>query len=113
MCQKLENENENLIAKYEKKINLLTLENNESTLRVKKLINTCISLKDYALNAERNINNSKYGIGSINNSMIIPNTGLNMNSTFQGGKFPNTIFQNLKGNEINKILNEDELNQTY
>ena len=45
--------------------------------------------------------------------MIIPNTGINLNSTFQVGKFPNATFQNLKGNEINKILNEDELNQTY
>ena len=77
LCQKFQNDNENLIAKYEKKINLLTLQNNESTLRVKKLINTCISLKDYALNAERNINNSKLGIGSINNSMLIPKTGIN------------------------------------
>ena len=44
--QKLMKENENMKAKYEKKINLLTLQNNEATLRVKKLINTCIQLKD-------------------------------------------------------------------
>ena len=47
MNQKLIHENENLKSKYEKKINLLTLQNNEATLRVKKLINTCISLKEY------------------------------------------------------------------
>ncbi len=126
--QTLINDNENLKAKYEKKINLLTLQNNEATLRVKKLINTCIALKDYAMGLERNINNNKLGIGqlnsinsmnninnlnlnNINNSMFVPNTGFNINNTFQAGKFTNTTFQN--NPEIDKILNEDELNQTY
>ena len=114
--QKLQNENENLIAKYEKKINLLTLQNNEATLRVRKLINTCISLKDYAMNAERNMNNIQAGInlGQINNSMFLPNIGgLNINNTtFQGGKYTGTFTTN-EGNQNNKILNDVELNQTY
>ena len=104
--QKLQNDNENLKAKYEKKINLLTLQNNEATLRVRKLINTCITLKDYAMSIERNINNAQLGLGQLNNSMFIPNTGLNMNNTFQGGKF-------VGGNQIDKILNDVDLNQTY
>ena len=85
--KKLQNDNENLKAKYEKKINLLTLQNNEATLRVKKLINTCISLKEYAMNVERNMSNAQAGInlGQMNNSMFIPNMGgLNISSTFQG-----------------------------
>ena len=104
--QKLQNDNENLKAKYEKKINLLTLQNNEATLRVRKLINTCITLKDYAMSVERNINNAQLGLGQLNNSMYIPNTGLNINNTFQGGKFGGV-------NQIDKILNDVDLNQTY
>ena len=104
--QKLQNDNENLKAKYEKKINLLTLQNNEATLRVRKLINTCITLKDYAMSVERNINNAQLGLGQLNNSMYIPNTGFNINNTFQGGKFGG-------GNQIDKILNDVDLNQTY
>ena len=115
--QKLQNDNENLKAKYEKKINLLTLQNNEATLRVKKLINTCISLKDYAMNMERNMSNAQAGInlGQMNNSMFLPNMGgLNINSTFQGGKFTGA-YQNTinEGNQNDKILNDEELNQTY
>ncbi len=115
--QKLQNDNENLKAKYEKKINLLTLQNNEATLRVKKLINTCISLKDYAMNVERNMSNAQAGInlGQMNNSMFLPNMGgLNINSTFQGGKFTGAFQNNVnEGNQNDKILNDEELNQTY
>lgn len=115
--QKLQNDNENLKAKYEKKINLLTLQNNEATLRVKKLINTCISLKDYAMNLERNMSNAQAGInlGQMNNSMFLPNMGgLNINSTFQGGKFTSGFQNNInEGNQNDKILNDEELNQTY
>ncbi len=106
--QKLMTDNENLKEKYEKKVNFLTLQNNEATLRVRKLINTCISLKDYAINLERNLNNNQLGLGQINNSMFIPNTGFNINNTIQGNKFSGTGV-----NEIGKILNDEELNQTY
>ena len=125
--QGLINDNENLKAKYEKKINLLTLQNNEASIRVKKLINTCISLKDYIMGLERNINNSKLGIGqlnntnnmnlnnlnlnNVNNSMFVPNTGFNINNTFQMGRYSNNTYQNIQ--DIDKILNDDELNQTY
>jgi chromosome segregation ATPase len=68
IIKKLEKENQNLQAKYEKRVNLLTLENNEASLRIRKLINTCITLKDYALNIERNMNNI-----NLSNSMIIDN----------------------------------------
>ena len=94
---------------------MLTLQNNEATLRVKKLINTCISLKDYAMNVERNMNNTQLGLGQLNNSMFIPNTGFNINNTLQQGKYSTSTFQNIQGNDLNlnKILNDDELNQTY
>ena len=39
-----------------KKIQILTLNNNELNARVKNLINTLIGLKDYALSIERNMN---------------------------------------------------------
>ena len=126
---KLKNNNQGLIsdsedikAKYEKKINLLTLQNNEATLRIKKLINTCITLKDYALSLERNINNNKLGIGelnninslnsinnlnlnSVNNSVLVPNLGLNNINNYINSTFQNNL-------EIDKILNEEELNKT-
>ena len=43
-------------SKYERKIQILTLNNNELNARVKNLINTLIGLKDYALSIERNMN---------------------------------------------------------
>ena len=106
---KLQNDLENLNNKYSKKIDLLTLQNKEATLRVRKLINTCITLKNYALNIERNMNN-------MNNSLLLGN------STFQAQDF-NGAFQknrdllNGMNNIINqidsKIFNDDLLNQTY
>jgi hypothetical protein len=112
--QKLLSENENLKSKYEKKINLLTLQNNEATLRVKKLINTCISLKEYVLSIERNMNN----INNTNNNLtyVGPN-----NNTFQGQRFSsvqsNRDILNGMNNIINqidsKLLNDEFLNQTY
>ena len=114
MNQKLIHENENLKSKYEKKINLLTLQNNEATLRVKKLINTCISLKEYVLSMERNMNNNNI---NNNNSVYVGQ----MNNTFQAQKFPglqkNRELLNGMNNIINqidsKILNDEYLNQTY
>ena len=112
--QKLLSENENLKSKYEKKINLLTLQNNEATLRVKKLINTCISLKEYVLSIERNMNNIN---NTNNNSTYVgPN-----NNTFQGQRFSsvqkNRDILNGMNNIINqidsKLLNDEFLNQTY
>ena len=98
--QKLLNENETLKNKYEKKIHLLTLQNNEACLRVRKLINTCISLKNNELRNERNMNN-------MNNSMF-----LGGNNNFQG-----LLGNYQKNNNINqidsKILKDDFLNQTY
>ena len=115
--QKLLSENENLKSKYEKKINLLTLQNNEATLRVKKLINTCISLKEYVLSIERNMNNINNTNNNNNNSTYVgPN-----NNTFQGQRFSsvqkNRDILNGMNNIINqidsKLLNDEFLNQTY
>ena len=107
--KKMLKENEILRDKYEKKINILTLQNNEACLRVKKLINTCISLKNYILSIERSMN--------LNNSVI-----LGANNTFQGQRLSGNYQINkdlLSGmnniiNQIDsKILNDDFLNQTY
>ena len=87
--QKIIIENENLKSKYEKKINLLTLQNNEATLRVRKLINTCITLKNYLLSFERNMN------ANVNNN--------NNNSGYQGAN--NTVqVQRLASNQKNSNL---------
>jgi len=110
--QKLKIENENLKSKYEKKINLLTLQNNEATLRVRKLINTCITLKNYLLSFERNMN------ANVNNN----NSGYQgVNNTVQGQRLAsnqkNSNLFNGMNNIINqidsKILNDEFLNQTY
>ena len=63
-----------------KKIQNLTLNNNELNMRVKNLMNSLIALKDYALSIERNMNeaqnlrqniaNSNYSISSPFSSMI-------------------------------------------
>ena len=104
--QKLLNENEILRNKYEKKINLLTLQNNEACLRVRKLINTCISLKNYALNIERNMN-----MNNMNNSMILG--GNNTIQYYQKNKDLLSGMNNIINQIDSKILNDDFLNQTY
>ena len=112
--QNLMNDNENMRAKYEKKINLLTLQNNEASLRVKKLINTCIQLKDNLMTLQRKtgMNMGTSGIfGQVNNSMFLPNTGLNMNNMSQY-QFNTGMFQK---SDNDKILNndDDDLDFTY
>ena len=61
-------------SKYEKKIQILTLNNNELNARVKNLINTLIGLKDYALSIERNMNDVSMMRQQGNNcSMLVKN----------------------------------------
>jgi len=105
---KLQKENESLKGKYEKKINLLTLQNNESTLRVRKLINTCITLKDYALSIERNMNMNN---ANMNNSMFISYPKFGGNN--QNSKDLLSGMNNIINQIDSKILNDDILNQTY
>ena len=106
IIKKLEKENQNLQAKYEKRVNLLTLENNEASLRIRKLINTCITLKDYALSIERNMNNI-----NLSNSMIIDN------QKYRGYLQNNKNLVNGMNNILNQIdmnlLNNNMMNQTY
>ena len=108
--QKLLIDNENLKNKYEKKINLLTLQNNEATLRVRKLINTCISLKNYALSIEGNLNMNN--VNNMNNSMFIGGNP-NFPGTYQKNKDLLTGMNNIINQIDSKILNDDLLNQTY
>ena len=93
-----------------KKINLLTLQNNEATLRVRKLINTCISLKNYALSIERNLNMNN--VNNMNNSMFIGGNP-NFPGTYQKNKDLLTGMNNIINQIDSKILNDDLLNQTY
>ena len=67
LLKKSQNEIDVLKAKYEKKCQMLKLENDELNLRIKNLISTLISLKDYAMSVERNINDR--GNINMNNSM--------------------------------------------
>ena len=71
--KKNNNELELLKSKYEKKIQLLTLSNNELNERVKNLINSLIALKDYAMSIERNMNDANLNI----NNSIYTSLGLN------------------------------------
>ena len=63
---KCNNDLEILKAKYEKKVQLLKLSNNELNERVKNLINSLIALKDYAITLERNMNDANL---NLNNSL--------------------------------------------
>ena len=108
ISQKLQIENENLKNKYEKKVNLLTLQNNESTLRVRKLINTCISLKNYALTIERNLNMS-----NMNNNSMFLGQGPQFMGNYQKNKDLLAGMNNIINQIDSKILKDDFLNQTY
>ena len=81
-------------TKYEKKIQSLTLNNNELNVRCKNLINSLIALKDYALTIERNMNevqNMRNNINGGNYSMIIRNN----NNSFINDEFANTNNNNI------------------
>ena len=67
LLKKNQNELDIVKAKYEKKCKMLKLENEELNCRIKNLISTLISLKDYAMSIERNINDN--GTPNLNNSM--------------------------------------------
>ena len=82
-------------SKYEKKIQNLILTNNELNARVKNLINSLITLKDYALTIERNMNEAK---NSNNYSMILKNNN-------------NSLINDEFGN--NNLNNNNNLNLTY
>ena len=94
-------------TKYEKKIQNLTLNNNELNARVKNLINSLIALKDYALTIERNLNESqnlRNNINSSNYSMIMRN---NNNSFF------NEEFGKSNNNNINLTYQGDFNDYTF
>ena len=71
-------------TKYEKKIQGLMINNNELNARVKNLMNSLITLKDYTLNIERNTNNNNSNYMN-NNSMFIKNK----NNSFTNEEFGN------------------------
>ena len=111
----LSNQNEILKAEYEKKIQMLTLSNNELNARVKNLLSSLIALKDYALSIERNMNDANM---NINNSLYsFPggrNHVLNINSNPSNDEYSREMIKNMKDmiNKIDsKILNNNDYNQ--
>jgi chromosome segregation ATPase len=104
-------------SKYEKKIQILTLNNNELNTRVKNLINTLIGLKDYALSIERNMNDVTLmrQQGNNNYSMILKNNYSlmnddNINSSVNNINNPNLTYQgDYKFDENNKCQNSRQL----
>ena len=100
-------------SKYEKKIQILTLNNNELNARVKNLINTLIGLKDYALSIERNMNDVTLMRQPGNYSMILKNNYSfedNINSSANNFNNPNLTYQgDFKSEENNKCQNSRQL----
>ena len=90
-------------SKYEKKIQSLMLNNNELNARVKNLMNSLISLKDYALNMERNMKGK-----NSNNSLIRNNN--NYSAMLKNNN--NYSFMNEESGN-NSINNNNNLNLTY
>jgi len=103
MNNNLRTELELLKSKYEKKIKILTLNNEELNTRVKNLINTLISLKDYALSIERQLNDvplAQQQDGNNNYSMFVRNNF----SSFENNDINNNCVD-CGGNNINHNLN--------
>ena len=104
-------------SKYEKKVQILTLNNNELNARVKNLINTLIGLKDYALSIERNMNDVTLmrQQGNNNYSMIVKNNYSfmnddNINSSVNNINNPNLTYQgDYRFEENNKCQNSRQL----
>ena len=122
LSQKRNNEKEILKAKYEKKIQSLTINNNELNSRINNLINSLISLKDYAISIERNLNEASM-MNAMNSSMYSTmgyticgscnNCGY---STGKDNKDNEDLIQEMKSmiNRIDsKILSNNILDQTY
>jgi predicted RNase H-like nuclease (RuvC/YqgF family) len=123
ISQKRKNEMETLRSKYEKKIQSLTLNNNELNSRINNLINSLIALKDYAISIERNLNEASV-INAMNSSMystmgFTTCCGGCNNCGFSSGrdnKDSEDLIQEMKDmiNRIDsKILNNNVLDQTY
>jgi chromosome segregation ATPase len=118
-------------SKYEKKIQILTLNNNELNARVKNLINTLIGLKDYALSIERNMNDVSMMRQQGNNcSMFVKNNcssflndDNNINCDNNNVGFENNQYQNSREllNDMKNMIqqidvrinNEMDCNQAY
>jgi len=120
--EKRRNDMENLKSKYEKKIQSLTLNNNELNSRINNLINSLIALKDYAMSIERNLNEANNL--NIMNSSMYSNVALsccgNCNncgfSTGRNNQDSEDLIKEMKSmiNRIDsKILSNNILDQTY
>ena len=94
ISQRRSNNMELLKTKYEKKIQNLIISNNELNSRISNLINSLISLKDYAMSIERSLNE----VNDMNNSMY-STQGITM--------INNCYSSNRKNNNINEELIKD------
>ena len=120
--EKRRNDMENLKSKYEKKIQSLTLNNNELNSRINNLINSLIALKDYAMSIERNLNEANNL--NIMNSSMYSNKALsccgNCNncgfSTGRNNQDSEDLIKEMKSmiNRIDSnIMSKNTLDQTY
>ncbi len=94
ISQRRSNNMELLKTKYEKKIQNLIISNNELNSRISNLINSLISLKDYAMSIERSLNE----VNDMNNSMY-STQGITM--------INNCYSSNRKNNKFNEELIKD------
>ena len=111
---KLRKEIELLKSKYEKKIQMLTLNNKELNARVGNLINVLIGLKDYAISIERNMNDiseGNYGFSGVNNNY----QNFDNRNKIEGNRELLNNMRNMINQIDNKILNDDRMmrNQMY
>ena len=115
--QKCNNDLELIKAKYEKKIQVLNLNNNELNSRVKNLINSLIALKDYAMSIEKNMNDAHLNLnGSPLNTQFLSFNNFSTenfdhnNLNVEKDKYSNELIKGMKDmiSKIDSKINNNE-----
>ena len=109
--RKFANQNELLKAEYEKKIQILDLNNHELNSKIQYLLNSLIALKDYALSVEKNSNNIYLSNFNEKINEIIKRNYNNINNdeNYEINKNNNIINNETKDNNTNNnIMNYNE-----
>ena len=122
VSQKRKNDMEILKSKYDKKIQSLTLNNNELNSRINNLINSLIALKDYAISIERNLNEAN-SVNVMNSSMYSTmgyticggcnNCGFDSGKNIQDSENLLNDMKNMNNRIDTNILNNNVMDQTY
>ena len=122
VSQKRKNDMEILKSKYDKKIQSLTLNNNELNSRINNLINSLIALKDYAISIERNLNEAN-SVNVMNSSMYSTmgyticggcnNCGFDSGKNIQDSENLLNDMKNMINRIDTNILNNNVMDQTY